>query len=327
MEKLPYPVILGYRAQGTACIVTQAGRPNLYYWDPDQTAIPPEDLNIPMLTDSVVSCAANVISHATTPDVVELAPLQRTIVKTDLHGPHWQHFEQGTRLHVINPGDDLTLLGLNLCEAIAELNVDSNTKERSTLIELYNNTDKAVVFPRDSFVARLRPIHTCAKSHCHSPPEYTPEAYIDPYYRFDEGYVFHTDGPVDDPHHFNMTSLHNINIAQLHLAKAPTSRHPAPKVAPPPPPPLPDEDWLKQFSYLPTWTTEQLHLLQKALITQRHEATVWSDNDWDIWTHTEIHHIDEPLAPSQCDFDRTRWLLLSQNCYNFSWRIYARQVC
>ena len=62
----------------------------------------------------------------------------------------------------------------------------------------------------------------------------------------------------------------------------------------PPPPPLPDEDWLKQFSYLPTWTTEQLHLLQKALITQRHEATVWSDNDWDIGTHPELHHIDVP---------------------------------
>ncbi len=46
---------------------------------------------------------------------------------------------------MLNTGDDLTLQGLNLCKAIAELNVDTTTKELSTLTELYNKTDKVVV--------------------------------------------------------------------------------------------------------------------------------------------------------------------------------------
>jgi hypothetical protein len=65
-----------------------------------------------------MTCAAH--------DIVELFSLQRTSVRTEPQGPHWQHFEHGTRLLVIHPGEDLTLLGLRLYEAIVELKAVEN---------------------------------------------------------------------------------------------------------------------------------------------------------------------------------------------------------
>ncbi len=168
-----------------------------------------------------------------------------------------------------------------------------------TTLQVYNNTDKDVCLPKDQFVARIEPIHTCGAGGCKCiAPEFTPDSYANPFLRFDGPLNMDSPPGVEVHHHYSLEYLHQLD-PQL-VVPSPIAQ---PKVEVLTPSAalrkseLSDEECLKLFPVSPSWTKDQRKKLHSLLLKRRRTKNIWSSDDWDIGIAKLRHSMDVGSAP------------------------------